>query len=201
LRSSIIHIEKTLLVRVAAGDTIAFREIYEQYRKKVYFLAWHLLKTESESEDVCQEIFTKLWVNRQKLPEVDNFNAYLNTLIRNHVYNCLRRKATEESFVLETLQGEMERLPGTVMDPTELHELQLTVKAAICRLPPQQKRVFELSRMEGYKHDEIAKELHISRETVKKHIMAAIRNIREFLRREGKEVLYFICWLLSLNFF
>jgi RNA polymerase sigma-19 factor, ECF subfamily len=189
-----IHIEKTLLTRIATGDGSAFRELYERYRKKVYFLAWHLLKTESESEDVCQEIFTKLWVNRQKLPEIDNFNAYLNTLIRNHVYNCLRRKACEESFVMETL--DMEHLPGEVMDPAELCELQLTVKKAIWRLPPQQKRVFELSRMEGYRHDEIAEELHISRETVKKHIMAAIRNIREFLRREGNEVFYFICWLI-----
>ncbi|HMH23971.1 MAG TPA: RNA polymerase sigma-70 factor [Puia sp.] len=192
----IIHIDKTLLALIATGDTPAFRELYERYRKKVYFLAWHLLKTEDEAEDICQEIFTKLWVNRQKLPEIDNFNAYLNTLIRNHVYNCLRRKACEESFVTETLQSDVEHLPGGVMDPAELRELQLTLKEAIWHLPPQQKRVFELSRIEGYKHDEIAKELHISRETVKKHIMAAIRNIREFLRREGKEVLYFICWLM-----
>lgn len=194
MRLTAIHIEKALLVRVAAGDTPAFRELYEQYRKKVYFLAWHLLKTESESEDVCQEIFTKLWVNRQKLTEIEDFNAYLNTLIRNHIYNCLRRKASEESFVMEALDAE--RLPGTVMDPAELRELQLTLKEAIWNLPPQQKRVFELSRMEGYRHDEIALELHISRETVKKHVMAAIRNIRAFLRREGIETIYLIFWLI-----
>lgn len=195
MRSFIIHIEKILLVRIAAGDTIAFRELYEKYRKKVYFLAWHLLKTESESEDVCQEIFIKLWANRQKLPELDNFNAYLNALIRNHVYNCLRKKATEESFVLEALHIDAEHLQDAVMDSAEFRELQLTVKEAIWHLPPRQKQVFELSRMEGYRYEEIANELHISRETVKKHVTAAIRNIREFLRSEGIEVLCFICWL------
>jgi RNA polymerase sigma-70 factor (family 1) len=186
--TSPLHNEKELLMEIASGDERAFRSLFDHYRRKVYFVAWRLLQAEGEAEDVLQEVFTKVWVNREKLAEVDSFKAYLNTLLRNHIYNCLRKKANEENFLLETLKDG--RAPGDAAHHrAELNELHLLLQQAVNTLPPQQKKVFQLGRLEGRKHEEIAEELGISRETVKKHMMAALQAVKDFLRRRGKVLL------------
>jgi RNA polymerase sigma-70 factor (ECF subfamily) len=48
---------------------------------------------EETAEDVVQEVFIKLWMNKEKLPAIENFNAYLNTVTRNHIFNNLRKLA------------------------------------------------------------------------------------------------------------
>lgn len=161
------HNEKMMLRQIAGGDETAFRELFDLYRNKVFYLAWKLLKTDSDAEDVLQEIFIKVWVHKEKLSVIENFNAYLNTLIRNHVYNRLRKKASEECFIRETVNNDNNSFYNT-FDTVLLHELQNILQKGLEKLPPQQKKVFELSRFEGLKHEEIAERMNISKETVKK---------------------------------
>lgn len=176
---------KIILCQVAEGNENAFRELYELYRNKIYFVSWKLLKSDSSAEDVLQEVFLKIWINRSKLPEIENFNAYLNTLLRNHIFNKLRKQANEERFVREVMVSNT-GTPNVTLDAVLLKESQNLLKKAVLRLPPQQKRAFELSRMEGKKHEEIALMLNISKETVKKHIMEASRSVKEFFNSEAQ---------------
>jgi RNA polymerase sigma-70 factor (ECF subfamily) len=169
--------EKTILCLVAKGDENAFQELYENYRNKVFYIAWKLLRSKDNAEDVLQEIFIKIWTHKEKLPDIENFNAYLNTLIRNHIYNCLRKQANEENFILEAAKQDIND-SNLTFDTVLLHELQHKLQSAVYQLSPQQKRVFELSRLEGFTHKEIAEMMNISKETVKKHMMEASRLVK-----------------------
>jgi RNA polymerase sigma-70 factor (family 1) len=175
--------EKALLKAVAKGDGDAFRVLFTAYRPKVYYIARKLLQSDAQAEDALQEIFLKLWLNREKLPELHSFNAYLNTITRNHLYNMLRTLANEEVFLwrwcLPDGQGDG---PETALSPMVLRELKDALQKAMTALTPQQKRVFELSRLEGLRHEEIAAVLDISKETVKKHIGEALRVVRDKIR-------------------
>ena len=177
------HDEKALLLQIAGGDVTAFRKLYERHRRKVYFIAWKLLETKSESEDVVQEIFANVWVNREKLEGIEYFNSWLNTLIRNHLFNRLRKKANEEIFIHELSRGYCDKT-GQERDEVEIRELQVLLNQAVNKLTTQQKKVFQLSRMEGFKHSEIADTLGISIETVKKHIMQAVSRLRDLLKEK-----------------
>ena len=171
-----LHNENELLNAIAGGDQTAFATLYEHYRRKVYFIAWRLLQSASESEDVQQEIFTKIWVHRDKMSEIENFNAYLNTLIRNHVFNALQKKAREASYIRESLNLS-DAQTENAFQSADMNELQKDLQQAIRDLPRQQQKVFQLVRIEGRKHAEVADLLGISTSTVKKHVMEAQKNI------------------------
>lgn len=177
--------ERQILLAISDGDTVAFRQLYEHYRRKVYFIARRLLQSENEAEDVQQEIFTKIWLNRSKLAEIDRFNCYLNTLIHNHIYNVLRKKANEAAYVREILKI-AEANVDDVFILSEMNEIQRLLLEAINDLPRQQKKVFELVRLEGRKHADVAELLGISKETVKKHVVEAQRKIASFFENRDK---------------
>ena len=172
--------ENMLLSRVAKGEEGAFRTLFTEYRHQVYQIARKLLQSEVRAEDALQEIFLKIWLNREKLPEIHSFSAYLNTITRNYLYNALRRLAYEEVFLQQSAQsGYASDGSEDILSPMALRELRELLQKIIATLTPQQRRVFELSRMEGLRHEEIATLLDISRETVKKHLGEALRIVRE----------------------
>jgi RNA polymerase sigma-70 factor (ECF subfamily) len=179
--------EKALLALLAQGDRNAFREVFDSYRNKIYYFARKFIKSETEAEDILQEIFLKVWINRQKLSEIDNFKAYIYTLTRNHIYNVLRKQANREIFLYKLscgMDGSGE--PSKALDDIALHELQTALQRVTDTLTPQQKHIFELSRMEGLKQEEIAAQLGISINTVKKHMGDALRTIRSRMQAYDK---------------
>jgi RNA polymerase sigma-70 factor (ECF subfamily) len=126
--------ESLLLLRVAKGEEDAFRTLFTAYRPQVYHVARKLLQSDTQAEDALQEIFLKIWLNREKLPEIRSFSAYLNTITRNYLYNALRRLAGEEVFLQQLAQ------PGTgetVLSPMALRELRELLQRVISTLTPQ----------------------------------------------------------------
>jgi len=167
---------------VAEGNENAFRILFDKYRDKIFSVAYKITKEEALAEDVVQEVFIKLWLHKEKLPALDNFGAYLNVLTRNHIFSQLRKLATEENYLRELIrQHELENKnqPDVVL----YNELRKMLTIAIASLPPQQKKVFQLGKMEGKKYDEIASILNISKETVKDHMMKASGAIKAYLQR------------------
>lgn len=192
LEPFILHNEKALLREIAGGDETAFRVLYDHYRNKVITIAYKMVHSHTEAMDILQDIFEKLWMNRHKLSEVDNFNAYLNTVTRNHIYNILRKKLLEASLL-----SEMEDIAEAEQpDPVVQRQWQQILHTAIHQLPTQQQKVFELSRIEGLRQSDIAEQLHISRETVKRHLAEAGKNLRNILGTVAKTFM-----LLLLHFF
>ena len=177
---SISNIDRALILQVSEGDEYAFRILFDQYRNKIFSIAWKITGVRSAGEDVVQEVFIKLWMNREKLAEVENLDAYVNTITRNHILNNLRKVAYEQSF-LEDLIREQSVNTKNVSDPVLYNELLNLVHTAIQQLSPRQKKIFQLSRTEGLKHAEIAAQLNISQSTVKDHMVEALRSIKIFL--------------------
>lgn len=194
--------EKALLAGVARGDEDAFRTLFHRYRQGVFDVALKLLSSSSRAEDALQDIFLKIWLNREKLPGIHHFTAYLHTVTHNHLYNALRRQAREEVFLHQlTLPDAAEE---DFLSPLSLQQLRETLQKVMSTLTPQQKRVFELSRLEGLRHEEIAQLLDISRETVKKHISEALRVVRQKMMKYRQVTKYFLfCtplfWLMCLG--
>jgi len=174
--------EENLLRQISDGDEHAFRVLFDQYRDFIYSFALHITNSELIAKDIVQDIFIKIWMQRHTLHEISNIKGYMHRLTRNHALNGLKRKAHELSL-LQTLP--VAASLHTTEETLLYRELERLLDKAVSLLPPQQQRVYQLSRKEGLTHAEIADRLHISTETVKKHLMAALRSIRIYLQQHG----------------
>ncbi|MGN6531294.1 MAG: RNA polymerase sigma factor [Ginsengibacter sp.] len=175
---------------VAFGNTDAFRELFDKYRNKVFSIAYKFTSTEAAAEDLTQEIFIKIWLNKEKLTAVNHFNSYLNAIVKNHVFNYLRKMAAEQKMKVK-LSVVREESHREAADPVCYKELQNLVSEAVSQLPPQQKKVYQFSRHDGLKHEEIAAKMGISRSTVKGHMVEALNYIRKYLTANGEMIRIF----------
>jgi RNA polymerase sigma-70 factor (ECF subfamily) len=195
LKTIPLYDETTLLKQIAKGEEASFRMLYDKYRAKIYTIALRITGIESSAEDVVQEVFIKVWNNRKTLPEIDNFNSWLNTITRRHIFNNLRKLANEEKF-LRHLLAQKPAAPDA-MESVAYNELQALLNKAVSELTPQQKKVYLLSRAEGLSHAEIAKALNLSHETVKSYMKDALREIRSFLEKNEKTLITVVSILLA----
>lgn len=169
--------ERELLTQVAAGDEAAFRSIVRFYHPRVFSHALAFTKSYPEAEEITQDIFIKVWEQRSKLPGIGHFRNFLYILGRNQIISAMRRlsiktgEATEEPL-------EDALLPDRQYQYKETYSLILK---AVEQLPPQQKAVFTLSRLEHLSHEQIATRLNISKHAVNWHIVQALNFLRNYL--------------------
>ena len=174
-----LHNEKDLLRRVAEGDETAFRILYDHYRKKIYALGLFLARSESQAQELVQDVFLKIWEKRAQLREIDHFNAWLRTIARHTAINYLRAKAMERLRLDQMPARESSRC--FTEDDVADREYSSLLQAAVYQLPPQQQKVYILHRQKGLSHEAVAEQLDISVLTSKKYMKLALRSIRVFL--------------------
>jgi RNA polymerase sigma-70 factor (family 1) len=163
---------------------LKFEEVFDRYKHQVYSQVLAIAKSQYAAEEITQEIFIKLWMNKDDLDQVSNLGGYLYTIARNSSLNYLRKAASDSR-----LANELMRIAVTNENATEasiaVSECKVLISAAVEQLSPQRRLVYKLSREDGLSYDEIASELKLSRHTVKNHLMAALSLINTFLTKNG----------------
>lgn len=192
--------EKELLRQLAKGSESAFGELFAAYRAKLFTNIYRITKSREIAEDTIHDVFLKIWTNRESLPEIENFGAYISRMAQNNVYTGFRRLA-KESLVLTELRRQTDSdniHPGQVL---MAKEVKAFIQETIEKLTPQQKLVFLLSRHEGLKQEEIAERLNISISTVKTHMGNAVRYLRDELGKSygSQAVALLVIYNLSMN--
>jgi RNA polymerase sigma-70 factor (ECF subfamily) len=136
----------------------------------------------------------KLWLCRDMLDELGNTEAYLVTMARNKTLNYLRKSAHESSMLRE-LQNRMIPEVNNVEEESLLSDQKSLLQEAVTSLSPQRRLVYQLSRDQGLNHLEIASRLHVSPNTVKNHLVTALRVIRKHLNAMDAAILFLISFL------
>ncbi len=169
--------EQVLLQRVSEGDETAFRQVYDAWHAKVYSLSMYLTRSAFMSEEITQEVFVKLWNSRGQLATVNYFSSWIRTIARNTIINYLKVKAREQLALLQ-YQGvqpdHSNETAGAVLD----REYARLFRQVIDDLPPQQKKVWQLTRESGMTLAQAAQEMGITRHTAKEHLSRAMNTIR-----------------------
>jgi len=176
--------EHILLQRIAMDDEQAFRELFIFYHHEIGSFIHSLLHDRETTLEIVQDIFVKVWLNRTRLLEIDNFTAYLFITTRNHVLNKIRQSLREKEKHTSYLQSARILESIATEEPHNIEERYQLLEKAVNNLPPQQQKVFTL-RQQGLKNPEIAKVLNISTVSVAKYQQLALRFINDYVKAYG----------------
>jgi RNA polymerase sigma-70 factor (family 1) len=167
--------------QLIAGDEAAFDLIYEAYSSKVYRLAFRFLKDAQQSEEIVQECFINLWTSRQKLNAEGDIWLYLYVIAKRLSLNSLRQMCQSREFS-DKLVNHIATVHNDTEEDLLVSDLEQFTERIINKLPRQQQLIFRLSRVEHLTHKEIADQLQISPNTVKNHMVEALKTLKSQLQ-------------------
>ena len=171
-----------LSIRIKIGDKQAFELLFKTYYPTLCSFSNKYLINPEEAKDVVQDVFLKLWENRNEIDPKESLKAYLFRITANNSIDKLRRRKVKTKYddVLKLVYiDSYEPSPHNSLLEQELSEY---IDHALKKIPPQCRKVFDLSRIEGLKYNEIAEFLKISVKTVEGHMSKALAIIRTELR-------------------
>lgn len=180
--------EKQLLEQVSAGDEGAFKQLFDNYRSKLYNYILSIIKSKESAEEIVIDVFMKIWTSREMILEIENLNAFLFRVAYHKSIDFLRAAARNNALaglLWHNIAANQNPVHPVASDSTDnkiiMQEYEAALNKAVSLLPPKRKRVYQLSREEGFSHEEIASLLHLSKHTINNHIVESRRFIQSFL--------------------
>lgn len=192
------YYEQSVIQRLQKGDSDAFLQLYNQYHQPLYHYVLRFVKSPAIAEDVLQDVFLKIWEIRSRIDPELSFKAYLYRICRNSVFKLLKKIAIDENLRVQVMQQFAQSVADADLKVL-WQQYQELLQAAIDRLPPQRQKVFKLCREEGMTYEQVASALGISRNTVKEHMVLAMKLIREHLDQYGDTPTAFILLLFLIS--
>ena len=170
---------------MVAGDEEAFASIYKHYIFPVSQFLLRYVKSPQIAEDLSQDIFSKVWEGRERIPQIGSFKGYLFIMARNHSLNVLKNAAQAPSLMGEIVRHYKQQPFRTDTEDEVLHRQYLEfLHNIIEKLPPRSREVFRLCRQQERSYDEVANLLGISRNSVKNHMVHSMKVLKASVEKE-----------------
>jgi RNA polymerase sigma-70 factor, ECF subfamily len=157
-RTATLHVLPELLEQARNGSTDALGELYRRHAQVVHAVAWRLLESRHDAEDVLQDVFVGLPRALRSYREQDRFEAWLKRLAVRMALARLRTRRRKREDSLEVAADASVHAAHAVPHPVD----RIAAQRAIARLPEPLRSVFILREVEGYSHGEIAELLSIT---------------------------------------
>jgi RNA polymerase sigma-70 factor, ECF subfamily len=168
--------EKLLVLRAQLADESAFAELVERYHARLLFYLAKLLGETHRAEDVLQEVWLDAWRGLSRLKEAGAWRVWLYRIARDRANRELRRRR------LPAAGGESLEAVGREADDELSAEELLLVRAAIDKLPAEQREAVLLKYVEGMSYEEIAAVAGCQLGTVRSRLFYAKQTLQEQLK-------------------
>ena len=189
--NEIVEIDKntpdlTLVKLASAGNIAAFEVLYERYHRRTYSLCLRMTSSQTEAEDLTQEVFIQLFRKIGSFRGDSAFSTWLHRLTVNQVLMHFRRRSFKNEKTSEDGEIPEQIVPGTENQARMPVLDRIALLKAISQLPPGYKSVFLLHDVEGYEHEEVARLLKISVGTSKSQLHKARLKLRGLLIKQNE---------------
>ncbi len=185
--------EKELIDRLSKGDTAAFRELVEAYKKKMYYFALDMVGDPADAEDISQEVFLKAFRGFKTFKRDAKLSSWLYRIAYNTSVDHLRRRSLTpeavEDSILDVSSAGFSESP-TSPDPARTAEnrlLEARVEKALQKVSSRERTVFLLRHYNDLMLDEIAETMQISVGSVKSYLFRCLRKLQKELAVPGTE--------------
>lgn len=172
--------EEVLVSRIKVGDELAFKELFSTYYSSLCRFVSRLIQSREDVEDIVEDVFEKIWFNREKLDPEQSIKSYLFKSVRNKALNFIRDNH-EKVVEREDRDFQVVSWSNPVQDTID-QDLAKAIEEAIEKLPQRCKLIFTLHRQDGLTYSEIADVLGIRVKTVENQIARAVKYLRKSLK-------------------
>jgi len=172
--------ESEWIINIREGDADAFKNLFETYCQALIYFAWRYVKSTQIAENIVQDVFLKIWLNRTKLNPALKIKSYLYKAVKNQALQHLRKTKFEDQK--ENIQ-EHDSPTKSPEDMLDEKEIAISVQQAISELPPQSRLIFTMSKYSNLTYSEIAEIQNISVKTVETHMGRALKLLRKRLAK------------------
>lgn len=174
------------------GSYKAFTQIYHAYADDLYAFAIRYLKNRQAAQDIVQDTFMRLWGNRSQIDCFGDLRGFIFAIAKHRIIDTFRRQllAPQFSEYMEYCNACADELSPE--DVLLYDEFITQLKRSKSLLTPRQRQIFEMSREQGLTPSDIASELGLSEQTVKNTLVAALRTLRDELRKYRYLFIFFV---------
>jgi RNA polymerase sigma-70 factor (family 1) len=169
-----------LVQDLSNGDVYAFNALYNEYSGRLYHFANGYLKSEAESEELVQEVFTIIWEKRANLKEELSFKSYLFTI----AFNIIKKHFRTRTYLSAYYKYYANEYDFRTIQTITHDSLSNYISELVNQLPARRREIFIKSRFEGFNIKEIALQLNIKTKTVENQLTSALKFLRMSLNRE-----------------
>lgn len=192
--------EIELVAKIEEGDLQAFQQLYEEFYVSLCVYARRFTRANEIAEEVVQDVFLTLWEQQGRLTITTSLKAYLFTSVRNRCLDHLKHlqvvnryneyysnllRDAEDLYIFSQESGDAWLIAG---------ELEKKLTDAVGLLPEQCRRIFMLSRYDGYKNQDIADNLGVTVNTVQRQISIALEKLRVSMKKYLSLLLFYSCF-------
>jgi RNA polymerase sigma-70 factor (ECF subfamily) len=172
--------DEGLLKLLRQQELGAFEEIYLRYWKKLYSAAYKRVQSREVSEELVQDIFTSLWINRETA-QVEMLSAYLYSAVKYKVINYLEKEMSHRQYAEKKLAAGVS-VDNSTEEAVLLNELNKALEIEIQKLPPKRQQIFKMSRQEHLSIKQVASHLGISEKTAENQLGKALKVLKVNLK-------------------
>jgi RNA polymerase sigma-70 factor (ECF subfamily) len=166
--------------RIRNGDIGQFESLFRSSYVSLVRYAKTLIKDHDTAEEIVQDLFFKLWQDKEKLKIESSLNGYLFRAVHNRCLHYIEHNRVVERHAEEMSyqQTDTQESPSDILNYKELQEKIATI---LERLPERCGKIFTMNRFEGLKYTEIAEKLSVSIKTVEANMGRALKEFRKEL--------------------
>lgn len=173
----------TLLGRVACGDQVAFRQLYDAMSPRIYGLCLKLLQRRDLAEDVLQDAFVRIWHHAGEYhAERGTPAGWMLTVARYRALDVLRRRRFEVSMDHDSLQSLVEQQPSS-MDNSNDETTFLALQGCLDEISPQQRQSILQAYYHGLSHEQLASSMQAPLGTVKSWVRRGLTSLKRCLEQ------------------
>ena len=172
-----------IIRRIRQGDVGQFEALFRSSYVSLVRYAKTLIKDHDTAEEIVQDLFFRLWNDREKMKIESSLNGYLFRSVHNKCLHYIEHNRVVARHAEEMLyrQTETQENPSDILN---YKELQIRIVRILERLPERCGKIFYLSRFEGLKYSEIAEKLSVSVKTVESNMGRALKEFRKELKEQ-----------------
>jgi RNA polymerase sigma-70 factor (ECF subfamily) len=172
--------DREIIRRIRQGDIQQFETLFRYSYVSLVRYAKKLIKDHDTAEEIVQDLFFRLWQNKENINIESSLNGYLFRSVHNRCLHFIEHQKVILKHSAEMSFGpeEMSVNPDDVMNYKELQE---KIARILERLPEKCGKIFCMSRFEGLKYSEIAEKLSVSVKTVEANMGRALKEFRKAL--------------------
>jgi RNA polymerase sigma-70 factor (ECF subfamily) len=188
------------LVKLLQKDNVnAFDTLYQKYHQDIYFNILKITRNVDATRDILQEVFIALWEKRMTLDPGQLLPPWLFVVAYNKSINYLKKALRTSMHIVHVSDMEMQSLPLDE-EIDFMYARERLLAEAMEQLSPQKRKVFELCKLQGKSYEETARELHISKYTVKEYLSNAISYVKLYIHQHPTMILLILLQLISFFF-